>query len=241
VANNTTDLYTTVLNPSSSSANFPYLGAHGKNLPGNAQFTVWGDIQQSLGNTLGASIALRKQKALEKDLLSGRIVIVQTPKTILLDPASDPIVPNPTVAATVAVTGGGSTGGTLAAGHYSVAYTWVTDSGESTIGASTSADFTVTLGNIPQVTLPVLPSDVNAINLYITAMNASASDVTTFRLYVTNIVSTTVNLPTLVPALGAANPAPPTVNSTAGHSVQALILNDEILGIADPSWGSIAL
>jgi len=109
----------------------------------------------------------------------------------------------PWVAATVVPTGGGSVGGSLAAGTYYVAYTWIdTLSGQETAdnqpggygsagGASESAQFTVAAGNIPQVTLPALPAWASSANIYLTpAGGAKGSEV----LYATGIMGTTVNL-----------------------------------------------
>src|SRR5438874_166585 len=65
---------------------------------------------------------------------------------------NNPAKADPLVAATVNVTGGGSTGGALQAGAYFVAYTDVYDVGETAIGSSESAmAFTVSAGNIPKV------------------------------------------------------------------------------------------
>lgn len=104
--------------------------------------------------------------------------------------ASSPIA-NPSTQATVAVTGGGASGGTLPAGDYYVSYSWVTTEGETTVGTSQSAQFTVGATNIPRVTIPALPAGAVAANIYLTD-TAGASG--TGRLYRRNITTTTVDL-----------------------------------------------
>src|SRR5437667_367164 len=104
--------------------------------------------------------------------------------------ASSPIA-NPTTQATVAVTGGGSSGGTLPAGAYFVSYTFKTTEGETTAGTSESATFTVASGNIPRVTVPALPNGAVSINIYLTN---TAGGTGTEKLYRRDITSTTVDL-----------------------------------------------
>lgn len=75
---------------------------------------------------------------------------------------------------TVNPTGGGLTGGNLPAGNYFVEYTWTNAGGttlvspESTQSATQSTPFTVSAGNIPQVTLPAPPAGATAANIYLT-------------------------------------------------------------------------
>jgi len=104
--------------------------------------------------------------------------------------ASSPIA-NPSTQATVNVTGGGATGGTLPAGDYYVSYSWVTTEGETTVGTSQSAQFTVGATNIPRVTIPALPAGAVAANIYLTDTNGATG---TGRLYRRNITATTVDL-----------------------------------------------
>jgi len=119
-------------------------------------------------------------------------------------------VANPTTQATVSVTGGGATGGNLAAGNYYVAYTWTTAYGETTAGTSESAQFTVATGNIPRVTIPSLPGGAIAANIYLTAVGgASASE----KMYAAGVTTTTYDLASLS---RSDLDALPTVNRTAG-------------------------
>jgi hypothetical protein len=128
----------------------------------------------------------------------------------------------PTATPTVSPTGGGPTGGNLQAGTYYVKYTYVNAIGETTPSPE-STQFTVATGNVPQVTLPALPTGVTSINLYLTPTNgASGTEV----LYATSITTTTYNLsaavtqqpPTSNNAIGveSAPTVVPTVNPTGG-------------------------
>src|SRR4051794_24150491 len=72
--------------------------------------------------------------------------------------ANSAALANPTTQATASATGGGSTGGLLAAGAYLVSYTFANGIGETTGGTSESATLTVSSGNKPRVTLPSLPT-----------------------------------------------------------------------------------
>ncbi|TMJ00822.1 MAG: hypothetical protein E6G97_17975 [Alphaproteobacteria bacterium] len=231
----TVDLYTTVINTSGKEMIFSYLGKHGKKLAAGASFTVFGDIQHSFPD---GTTKQTRRRALERDLLAGRLAIVSTPRTIVLDTNPDAIVANPTVAATVAVTGGGASGGLMVAGHYKVAYTFVNSWGSTTIGTSTSADFTVATANIPRVTVPALPTNATSISLYVTDMHATLGDATTLHRYATGITGTTTDMATAVVAVDATHPVPPTTNTTQAHAARALGATDNVLGFVDPSWGS---
>ena len=72
-------------------------------------------------------------------------------------PATNPLIGRPTVTPTVSPTGGGASGGTLTPGTYFVFYTSVNASGNQSPPSPSSSIFTVSAGNIPQVTLPPLP------------------------------------------------------------------------------------
>ena len=80
----TADLYTTVVNTSGKTLTFSYLGKHGKTLAANGQMTVWGHIQHSLGH---GEIGIRKRKALERDILAGKLEIKTTPKSVFYNVA----------------------------------------------------------------------------------------------------------------------------------------------------------
>jgi hypothetical protein len=96
--------------------------------------------------------------------------------------------------ATVNPTGGGTSGGSLAAGTYRVAYSWIDSltGTETGIGSSESAPFVVGLGNVPTLTLGYpTPNWTTSANIYLTpAGGASGSEV----LYMTGVTATTINL-----------------------------------------------
>src|SRR4051812_13890347 len=82
-----------------------------------------------------------------------------------------PGTPNsaPTVAATATATGGGATGGLLAAGTYFFIVSETNGYGETTLGPE-SAQLTVASTNIPRVTFQTLKSGNTARNLYVGAL-----------------------------------------------------------------------
>jgi hypothetical protein len=139
--------------------------------------------------------------------------------------AANPPQSNPTVQATVSATGGGSSGGFLPAGNYFASYTFYDGVGETTTGSSQSASFTVATGNIPQVTLPALPTGASGINLYLTEAGGAAG---TETLYATGITATTFNA-----SYGAGSdtsmPKPPTVNGTGAVNLEGEILFGDTL------------
>lgn len=99
---------------------------------------------------------------------------------------------NPSVTPTVSATGGGASGGLLQAGNYYVKYTFYNAAGE-TLPSASSTVFTVASGNIPQVTLPSLPTGATGINIYLTAANGVPGSET---LYKTGVTGTTTTLAT---------------------------------------------
>ncbi|WP_422932050.1 hypothetical protein [Singulisphaera sp. PoT] len=125
---------------------------------------------------------------------------------------------NPTTAPTINVTGGGASGGSLAAGAYYAVYTETNGIGETT-KSSESTQFTVAAGNIPQFTFPALQSGNVDRKLYLTAVGgASGSEV----LYASGITGTTYNASAAAPT-GAQVVAPPTTNTTAISSRAAAL------------------
>jgi hypothetical protein len=108
----------------------------------------------------------------------------------------------------VDVTGGGSSGGSLAAGAYRIQYTFVGPFGETWGSAAhagaTSVTFTIAAGNIPRVTVPVLPAGATSINLYLTEVGGAAG---TEVRYLTGITATTADLVLANPGTGATVPA----------------------------------
>lgn len=134
----------------------------------------------------------------------------------------------PTATPIVSATGGGSTGGTLQAGTYYLKYTWVNAAGETTPSPE-SVQFIVAAGNIPQVTIPALPSNVTSATIYLTPTNgASGTEIS----YLTGVATTTVTLSTNIAtepgltntAVGtlAAPSFTPTVNPTGGGATGGL-------------------
>jgi hypothetical protein len=113
-----------------------------------------------------------------------------------------------TTAPTFAATGGGATGGALAAGTYYGKYCWTNGYGE-TLPSTESAQLTVGATNIPRVTIPSKPSGATGANLYLGPLNGASG---TEFLYKSNITTTTFDL-----ALNTwedVNQAPPTLNTT---------------------------
>jgi hypothetical protein len=99
-------------------------------------------------------------------------------------------IPAPTVTPTVAVTGGGTTGGHLPPGAYYLKYTFTNAAGETTVSAE-STQFTVAAGNIPQVTLPALEAGATGISIYLTPANgASGSEI----YYTSGVTVTAFNM-----------------------------------------------
>lgn len=119
----------------------------------------------------------------------------------------------PTTAATVAVT---TAAGSLQAGTYRVAYTWVDDYGETTMGGE-SAPFTVSgTAQKATITLPSRPVLVGAIKLYMTD-GAPGTEV----LYTSGLTGTTY-----VPAFAFSAATPIPTSNTSGlsnPSVQATV------------------
>lgn len=122
-------------------------------------------------------------------------------------------VANPTTQATAAATGGGSTGGGLQAGNYRVAYAWQTAYGETTVGTSESAQFTVAAGNIPRITIPSLPANATGAKIYLTAAGGASGSET---VYATGVTATTADLTT---PTRTDRDSVPTANTTAAPLV----------------------
>ncbi len=147
------------------------------------------------------------------DLVSGGIAGIVaklvTANAAFADPASQ---------ATVNVTGGGASGGLLPAGAYFVAYTYGDASGESKVGTSRSATFTVGATNIPTVTFnDTAPTGAVFRNVYLTlAGGASGSE----TLYITRVPvgTATVNLPYAGPTY-AGTVIPATNTTGAAHII----------------------
>jgi hypothetical protein len=108
-------------------------------------------------------------------------------------------------APTVSATGGGTSGGSLAAGTYYIKVTETNGIGETT--ACPEVSVTIASGNIPQVTLAPLQAGNAARNLYVGT--ASGGEI----LYASGISAGTFNLSASLPANSYGVPVP-TVNTT---------------------------
>lgn len=132
--------------------------------------------------------------------------------------AANPAKANPTTTATVVATGGGASGGSLntsgSSQNFYFSYSFVDAFGETLIGGRSTVT-AVGNTNIPRVTLPSLPTNVNSINLYVTPANAAAG---TEYLYATGITSTTFDCSYALPTDSLPNQ--PQVNDTgaAAHT-----------------------
>lgn len=118
---------------------------------------------------------------------------------------------NPTVAPTATATGGGASGGLLAAGTYYLVYSETNGLGETALSPQ-STQLTVGATNIPRVTFPALQTNNVARNLYIGAVNGPSGG--PYRLYDANITTTTHDMNTAMPTDSTAVAAP-TANTTA--------------------------
>lgn len=87
---NTACLYSTVKNTSGGRRKFGFLGAHGKELAANEEYTEFGDIRQNLQLQRVTKQASRRAIAsFEQALLDGDLEIIATPSPILYDEAND--------------------------------------------------------------------------------------------------------------------------------------------------------
>lgn len=228
----TTDLYTSVKNVSGAEKFFGFLGRHGKRLANNGTTTVFGgDVPHLYGYNK------RKQTAFEAALTDEALVVLKTPRPLLLDAAADAALTAPSTTATVAATGGGASGGLLAAGTYQVNYTFYNAWGETTAGGR-SATFTVAATNIPRVTLPAIPSGATGIKVYLTNTDTPSG---TTKYYNKITSGTTLDLAVASWTEGtttySAAAAAPSSNTTAAGQVRGVTVADNTLGTTDPSWG----
>jgi hypothetical protein len=116
----------------------------------------------------------------------------------------------PTVAATWTATGGGATGGALAAGTFYMVVTESNGIGETLAGPE-SAQITVGATNIPRITFQTLKTGNLSRNVYIGAVNGSTGG--PYKLYGTGITAATYDLSVAAPVSSYAG-NPPTANST---------------------------
>ena len=121
---------------------------------------------------------------------------------------------DPSTQATATATGGGASGGSLAAGTYYITYSFCDAFGE-TLAGGRSAQLTVGATNIPRITLPANPTGVAYKNVYLTAAGgASGTEV----LYATGISGTSFDAS--YAAWSDPGMTAPTANTTgaAGHT-----------------------
>jgi hypothetical protein len=123
----------------------------------------------------------------------------------------------PTSAPTATATGGGATGGLLAAGTYYFVHTESNGFGETTKGPE-GAQLTVGSTNQPQFTFPSLKSGNVSRNLYLGAVNGSTGG--PYTLYASGITTTTYTASVAAPTNSYAM-NPPTVNTTGLTFVDA--------------------
>jgi hypothetical protein len=133
-------------------------------------------------------------------------------------------LPTPSTAPSVVASGGGSTGGQLPAGTYFVEATYATAYGQSA-PSPVSSSFTVNSGQIPQVTLPTIPSG-DTVDLYLSNNTASSGSA---KLYESGITSSTVALNLAPPQDGAAAPTSATSTALFGSAQElATLLGNEL-------------
>ena len=123
----------------------------------------------------------------------------------------------PTTAPTVAPSGGGTTGGSLAPGTYILSYTFVNAEGAETYASPYSVPFTVTAGEKPQVTLPLLPGGVSggpttAYNIYLSGPTA---DPTSVVQYAAGVITSTFDLENAAATGDTVRPPQPTPATVA--------------------------
>ena len=119
----------------------------------------------------------------------------------------------PSTAVTLSATGGAASGGSLAAGTYYVANTWVTACGGETTVGSSQASVTITTGQIPSVTIPSLPTGATSANIYV---GTAAGVLFKYKSGVTGTVSLLDSFTWYNNVAMSNAPSPPTVNSTIG-------------------------
>lgn len=180
----TASLYTTIKNPTPYNRFYGYFGRHGTNVGAGSTATSFGqDFVHKYGYNL------RKQQSLEKDLLASppNVEIISTPAPIIQDSAPAAQLANPSSAVTLASTS--TTGGSLAAGTYYFAYTYVNKYGETQAGG-VSASVAQTASHILTATFPALPTGAVSRNLYIGTTTSTAA----MTLYAQGITATTFNI-----------------------------------------------
>lgn len=122
--------------------------------------------------------------------------------------AANPAIANPTTAPTMTATGGGGSGGTLPAGAYYTAYAWNNGFGRTAAIESVST-VTITLGQIPRVTIPALPTGCVSAYIYVTAAGGASGTTKYYKA----TTGTTADL--TIAAFEDDTVSAPTTNTTA--------------------------
>jgi hypothetical protein len=125
-------------------------------------------------------------------------------------------------APTVNATGGGGTGGNLAAGTYYIVVTETNGIGETT--ASPELSVAIVAGDIPQVTFAALQAGNTARNVYVGT--SSGGEV----LYATGVTSATFNLAATIPSDSYAVPVPAvnTTGLTSANPATGVVANQKL-------------
>jgi hypothetical protein len=128
-------------------------------------------------------------------------------------------------APTLSPTGGGTTGGSLAAGTYYVKVAETNGIGETT--ASPEVSVTTAAGNIPQVTFAALQAGNAARNVYVGT--ASGAEV----LYASGITAGTFNLSAAIPTSSYAVPVPRmnTTGLTSTNATTGVVGNQKLVAL----------
>lgn len=136
-------------------------------------------------------------------------------------------------APTISATGGGASGGHLAAGTYYVKITETNGIGETT--ASPEVSVTIAAGNVPQITFAALQVGNSARNVYVGT--ASAAEV----LYATGITAGTYNLSATIPASSYAVSVPTTNTTglTSANAATGVVSNQKLAALRACEKGRI--
>ncbi len=128
-------------------------------------------------------------------------------------------------APTLSATGGGTTGGNLAAGTYYIKVTETNGIGETT--PSLEVSVTIASGNIPQVTFAVFQAGNTARNVYVGT--SSGGEI----LYASGVATGTFNLSTAIPTNSYAVTVPKvnTTGLTSTNTSSGVVGNQKIAGL----------
>jgi len=139
-------------------------------------------------------------------------------------------LPTPSAAPLLNPTGGGTSGGLLAPGTYYVEANYATSYGESAPGPN-SMTFNVAAGQIPQVTVPAIPSG-DTVNLYLSSASGTSGSATLYR---SGITSTTVSLDQAASGSGATVTTSATSTALFGSAQELATLLGNVLATSSGS------